>query len=73
MPHRESSTVVFTGEMLGQAWGFMLREDMKVIKGRGVPICGVLEDLVSMAHHRCTVHDRGILKKLRRILEDALS
>ena len=27
MPHRESSAVVFTGEMWGQAWGFMLRAD----------------------------------------------
>ena len=70
MPHRESSTVVFTGEIWGQAWGFMLREDMKVIKGEAVHIWGLLGNLVSMVNHCCAVHDRGILKKVRRIQEE---
>ena len=55
---------------LGASLGFMLREDIKVIKGEAVHIWGLLGNLVSVVHHRCAVHDRGILKKVRRIQEE---
>ena len=56
---------------LGASLGFMLREDMKVIKGLRLCIFGgLLGNLVSVVHHRCAVHDRGILKKVRRIQEE---